>query len=166
MKILRFFTMFLIGFALENGHAQVSTNWGKPLYGVQLSISLSNSVMTTGATNVLRCWINNASTNKIDIFRDAVSFSPATSFLITNDSGKSFELIPAITYSSISAIHIKPGEVYEWSALAVVGKEVSPGDYELKGVQWMYIPLNETNNPGGDLISNALKVRVRRPYWF
>ena len=147
--------------------SQKVTDRGKPVMGVQLSIATSNSVMAAGSTNVVHCQIKNLSTNGIEIDR-AMSLLPETSFFITSGSRKFFKLKPyaSLDGSAISGIHIKAGEIYEWFAPVEIGREIGSGNYELKAALWIIIPLNDTNNPGGELVSNSLKMRVRRNFWF
>ena len=160
MKLLRLATLCLIGFTFKTTHADPITNWGAPFYGVQLSIASSNTIMLPGSTNTLHCWIKNSSTNSIDMFR-APSLLPATSFLITNVSGLSFRLKPNDEESGISGIEIKSGKTIEWFVPLEIGRNVESGNYDLKATQWVIVLLNGTNNPGGAMESNILKVRIK-----
>jgi hypothetical protein len=63
-------------------------------------------------------------------------------------------------------IHLSAGKSYEWDAPLEISKDIGSGVYSLNAKQSFYIPLNSTNNPGGVIVSNALKVRVKRQYWF
>lgn len=167
MKLFSYLSVVLIALPIEIAFSQPATNWGKPLYGTQLSISLSNCVMTLGSTNTLHCWIKNSSTNDVEIWREMSSL-PELGCYITNSSGKAYELSSAGPHggSHISDIHLNAGEIYECFFPVELAKGISPGDYEFKAVEWMYVPLNNTNNPGGFLESNVLKVHIRRWFWF
>ena len=101
------------------------------------------------------------------MFREATLY-PETCFFLTNNSREFFKLGPLEDRSEvgISGVEIYPGENYEWHTPIKMGKEVGSGDYVLKAKIWIFIPLNATNNPGGELISNSLKVRIKRPFWF
>ena len=182
-KILKI--ALLLFFILESVHSQTVTNhgttlnssseWrfqfdtrtipsiGKSLDGVRLSIAMSNNVMIVGSTNLVHCRMDNMSTNGVEL-DGSMSMHPAAAFVISNSFGKMFLLQPdpAREISCIGTIHLSAGKSCEWDAPIEIGKDIGSGVYYITAKQSLYIPLNSTNNPGGAIVSNSLKVSVKR----
>jgi hypothetical protein len=146
-------------------NSQLSTNWGIPLYGVQLSIGTTNTNLTIDSTNTILVRIKNVSTNNIyiagiDLIR--------TTLVLTNNFGRTYRLTPDILHSgryiSIPSNYfpytqkLDAGTIFEDQLPIVIGKDIQTGDYDLKCVQHFAIAKE------GDVYrveSNYLKVQIK-----
>lgn len=136
-----------------------SDNWGEEAYGNELSIASTNKVVEIGSTMMLTERIRNRS-------KDDVWLTPATakSYILTNQSGKVYYLIPPTdnsnqTYTAVGVITplaVNAGEIKEWSIKLKINKGIEPGDYELKDMR----SITTESKQATALISNSLNVKV------
>lgn len=150
----------------QTNDLQAYAKWGTPVNGVQLSISLTNDVLTIDSTNTVFVHIKNVSTNMVYI----AGIDPMhTTLFLTNSSGKSYKLTPDFIHSgryiSIPSNfyqytqRLNAAEIYDGTVPAVVGKNIELGNYELKAIQHFVIGDNKDNLH--ELESNVLKVRIK-----
>jgi len=143
------------GMGQSNGPA-AATNWGKSVLGVQLSITMTNSVFEAGSSTTVGALIRNSSTNPITLGYPLA----ATGFivLVTNEAGKSYHIEPVwFGGSSVVGLPLNPEETRAWTIPVTFGPIIAPGDYTL-------IARRNFNMTGLDfptLESNPLKVQVK-----
>jgi hypothetical protein len=148
--------------ATESGNAQAVTTWGETICGTQLSVGLSNNIALVGSTITLTERIRNQSVN-------VVWLNPTTSetYVLANLAGKKYRLMPTddgnpvklfINNSEPKPEAINAEEIKEWSVKLMVGKDIEPGDYELKSVRSIITESNQVHT----LTSNSLDMKVAR----
>jgi len=161
-------TIFSVFFLATACIAQSTNNlYGKSVQEVQLSISVSNSVIVVGSELVISAEIKNLSTNVIYLSES----SPEMDFnvLLTSDSGKVYKLTPpAVVFTRLLRTDLKPGESRDWiihvginkyfepPSLVATDKNIEPGDYILKATRHF-----SKNNSIFELESNLLKVQIK-----
>jgi len=156
------FIILLVAFG-EVVRSQTVTNRAEPLLEVTLSISLTTNVVTIGSVNNLVAEIKNSSSDWI-----SVSDTWATTLLLTDDSGQTYELPPLVRsdwdnmVSHRSADGIQPGSIYKWPLTLRVQKQIvdkvaSPGVYTLKAIH--HIMTSDHKNR--QLLSNSVRIRLQ-----
>jgi hypothetical protein len=128
---------------------------GKNIEGVHLSITLSNNLINIGSEFFLYAEIENLSTNPIDL----VETGAKTDFdiLITNSSGKSYNLTPRVRSNTLRLIiKILPFKNEKWSIPVSIGKDISPGPYKLTASREFGL-----NHKYFDLMSNPLDIQIK-----
>lgn len=109
-----------------------TTNWGKSVLGVQMSLFMTNnSVVEAGTTITLETAIKNSSTNTIHIeyTGSASDYDP----LLTSVTGKIYRLInPPLLERLNTTLPIKPGDQYIENIQVTIKKSIEPGDYALQ----------------------------------
>ncbi len=139
--------------AQTNGPAQLTT-WGMSVQGVQLSISITNSVITAGEETCIETIITNSSMNAIDLFMTG----RRTDFdlFLTNGAGRGYSLTSDFYLgSTFDEIVDKTNKFAEKIPLSV-GTNVQPGDY-------MLLAYRRFSSDDGHfrLESNPIKLQVR-----
>jgi hypothetical protein len=137
-----------------------NTNWGIPVYGAQLSITLTNRIITPGTKTTVHCRVRNCSTNLITLLCPLAP--PAGTFLfLTNSSRLVRNLTPESADGSyLSAPSVLPGQTYEWTVPLAIDRATPPGPYKLNATRRMFVSLNDTNNPGANLVSDTVELEV------
>lgn len=143
-----------------------ATNWGPTIQGVRLSITMTNSVVELGTTNIVVAVITNFSTNFIELGVYGGSGGTGTAFdfdpVLTNGDGKLYHLVPPPPNPLQERSHtgagmpMHPGEQCVWLLSVPFGKAIEPGDYMLQATRGF--TLNESHLK---LESNLLKVRIK-----
>jgi hypothetical protein len=120
-----------------NAHAsepQDVTLWGKSVQDVQLALTMTNSVVESGSSIVVRATIKNTSTNTIRL--DYTGMPSDFDLILTGGAGKIRHLIPApIIVHMHVLLSIIPGEQRAWPIPVTFGSDISPGDYTLKAAR-------------------------------
>lgn len=144
----------------QSNNSQPFTGWGESVYGVQLSIGLSNNVVIADSSLNLQCRINNSSTNLI--FWPVINLTQGFIVSLTNNFGKAYELIPddttkmmTITYSM--PCKVQAGETYECSIPIKIGKNIDSGTYTLVAKRVFFTADKKSH----ELISNTLQVQIK-----
>lgn len=139
--------------------AQRGTDWDVGAYGIRFSIALKSPIIVAGTTNAIQCCITNSFTNTIRIYQPIWE---GTALSLSNRAGKVYGLTPPpITEgSSAFAGRVEAGAIREWSALLRIPESFEPGDYELRAVRHIFIPLGMRKVTAGDLVSNPVQVKV------
>src|ERR1035437_394502 len=114
--------------------SQAITNWGQIVQGVQLAITMTNSVFQVGSSSAVESVTTNSSTNTIivDISAPTMNFG----VLLTNDTGKSCRVTPRLAIREPGRpVTISPGGELSESIPVIFGKNIEPGDYTLKATR-------------------------------
>lgn len=131
---------------------------------VFFSTSITNQVLVVGSTNILRCRLDNQSTNEI-------RFWSLTFACLTNSSRSFYQLLPELeppnTNGGPTVIsNRKPGpsffnvgaeKIQEWDLSFVIDKHIQQGVYELQSSQGV---ITADFKYSWELISIPLHVRV------
>ena len=130
----------------------IQTNTGGSIHGIQLSITLSNSVIAIGSTFSVSVTIQNSSTNVVKMVETGMSDDFV--IILASSSGKDYRLTPDTskwphTFRYITKIN--PGENHTWKIPEAVPKDIKNGSYTLKA---------STAHVGFEIISNSLKIDV------
>ena len=152
---------FLI-FTAGKTHAETTNQWGSPVFGTQLSISLSNSVITAGSEVLLFCSITNLSTNNV-CFTKTDSRGMYEVFLL-DDLGQSIEINNPANVGDVSLRMggVRPGESFKCPVPLVFNDIINPGHYKIIAKQKIFLLKNfdHKNMIHGELVSNSLDVNV------
>jgi hypothetical protein len=146
---------FAAVFTVQAGNSQTITNWGESVQGVQLSITVTNSVFRVGSSAAVASVTKNSSTNVIvvDIFAPTVVFD----LLLTSDTGKLYHVTtPMKIRGPRQLVEIKPGEESAESIPMTFGENIEPGDYTLKATRHFSM-----HGKDFELVSNFLKVQLK-----
>lgn len=140
----------------------VVPSWGDSVCGVQISIAATNKEFVTGSTVVLKCQINNLSTNVVGMRYTGLS-EYDFSVSLWNDSGTLYDLKPdnseiprPITTSTV--IGINPNEIYKRDIPVYLGSSIPPGNYKLN----VKVAIS-VKKQWHALSSNSLEVQVTKP---
>ena len=146
----------------------VTNSWGTPVHGVQLSVQLTNTVLTRGAPVVFTACVTNSSTNVIGIA--IITIGPFLGFKVVmiDESGKEFD--PRTTVfpnagSSGPPSRISPGskEAHE-IIIFDFNRSLKPGNYKLKVTRPFSIETSghfKIPPDFYDVTAKLLEVRVR-----
>jgi hypothetical protein len=145
-----------------SAHSQpIAIDWGRSVHGVQLAITLSNGVITAGATFSLRIQVKNSSTND----ESFILTNPSDTFRVSliDSSGKNYKLTRGVkghsTFRKLmsKSYRLRPNEIYACVVPLHVDNSIEPGEYKLEAR--MYI-LGAEQHDGFELASNLLKVHI------
>ena len=151
---------FAAVFTVQASNSQTITNWGESVQGVQLAITVTNSVFQIGSQATVLSVTKNFSTEvvKVDISAPTINFD----VILTSSTGKLYHITTPtnIGYPTIFRT-INPGEERAESIPVTFGKTrfgdtVEPGDYTLKATRHFSM-----NGKDFELVSNLLKVQVK-----
>jgi hypothetical protein len=160
MKMLILTVAFLTGTLVEQSYSQPITSWGEKVLGAQLSIVMTNSVLSAGASTTIQCCIKNSSTNLISLTSPLMLLDDTHLFLI-NNLGTASELTPKQVFGSIiGGPTIKAGETYQWDKPWEISTNIEAGTYRLQATRYIHT-VNGTNYQGGKLVSNLLEVQIK-----
>jgi hypothetical protein len=114
--------------AQTNRPAQL-TEWGMSVQGVQLSISITNSVIKPGEESCIETIITNSATNAIDLCMTGSD----TDFdlFLTNGAGRGYNLTREFIAGSTLYYTIDKTNKFAETIPLAVGTNVEPGDYTL-----------------------------------
>jgi hypothetical protein len=148
MKFL-FYILFAAGFVTAACTAQstntelLTTSWGKPDHNVQISISITNTLIVFGSNFVVTIELKNSSTN-IVLVRESVPEADFTIYLL-DGSGKTYQLTQSIVFFTRNFVsYLRPGQSRTWGfglsankyyeppGLIPIHKDIPRGDYRLK----------------------------------
>jgi hypothetical protein len=127
---------------------------GTNIFGMQLSITMSNSVLVAGHNTSLYAEITNTSTNTITV----VETGPMTDFdvLLTTATGKEIDLTPKLNGEGFRmAIRLAPGQHRRWLIPVLITEDIEPGSYALEARRRFMVNRRWFNSA-----SNSLKVQV------
>jgi len=153
-------TMCLIVFGTNLCVAQTTSqsdtnNWGNSIQGIQLSISMTNSVVETRSSIAVMAIIKNSSTNII--YSGELEDSADYDLILANDAGNKYHLIPRASWLHlVKTLTLNPGEQDVRTIFATIGRNTETGDYTLQATR--------TFNMVGvryKLESNLLKVQIK-----
>jgi hypothetical protein len=143
--------------AQTNG-PQTATNWGESVQGVQMAITMTNSVVEAGPEIPLVAVIKNSSTNKVKFYETGM---PGDFYVaLTGSAGERYDIIqlPITTHmQNLRAIY--PGEQNVRTLPVSFGKNIRPGDYTLQAARGFYV--GDGDDGWIQLESNLLKVQVK-----
>ena len=136
-------------------NSQAITNWGNSVQGVQLAITMTNSVFQVGSSSTVESVTTNSSTNTITVDISAPTMNLGV--FLTNDTGKSYHVTtPMMIRGPRQLVKIKPGEESAESIPVTFGENIEPGDYTLKATRHFSM-----NGKDFELVSNLLKVQLK-----
>jgi hypothetical protein len=140
--------------AQSNG-LPATPKWGDSVQGVQLSITMTNSVFGIGTSTTVAAITKNSSSNEITI---EISFpTVAFNILLTNDAGKSYRIVtPFLIRGMRQFATLKPGEERIANIPVTFREDIEPGNYTLNASRHFTL-----NNEEFSLVSNALKVQIQ-----
>jgi hypothetical protein len=131
-----------------------AADWGQSVQGVQLAITMTNSVFQVGSSSAVASVTTNSSTNTIivDISAPTIHFD----VLLTNDTGKLYHITTRMDIREPGRlIMINPGEEQNESIPVTFGENIEPGDYTLKATRKFTL-----NGGKFTLESNSIKVTI------
>ncbi|HEY5298049.1 MAG TPA: hypothetical protein VIK59_08985 [Verrucomicrobiae bacterium] len=145
--------------AQSNDNVLEFTNWGAPVCNVQLSVVVSNNVITIDSMTILHCCIKNSSTNIVQ-FGDTGAPIYDSNVSLLDSSEKIFDLTPTnrfprSIYMNIS-VRINPEQTYEWKIPIHIQKDFEFGTYKLKVKRIIWI-----SGKRYDLESNLQEVQIK-----
>lgn len=158
------YVVFLLFLSIASKTCSQSTNqWGSPVFGTQLSISVSNNVIAPGSNVVLHCIAKNVSTNNV-CFLQTDSRGMYEVALI-DDSGESIELNNPANVGDTSGKMggVNSGESVECSLPLLFDGKIKSGHYRIVAGQRIFLIKNfdRKNMTQARLISNSLDVWVK-----
>jgi hypothetical protein len=160
MKTLTFVVITFLTIFASQVYSQSNIDWGESVFGVQLSIAVSNNLVVAGTNTTLQCRIKNASTNNIASVVHMM-LPDATHLFLISSSGKISELTHTSTLgSAMLGDAVKASETYEWLKSFEVSTNIEPGEYKIEATRYIY-SINGTNHQAGKLVSNLLKVQIK-----
>ena len=151
----------------QSNNRQISDAWGESDHGVQLSITISNSVVAVGSEFIIAAEIKNSSTNII-YFGES---SPEMDFnvILTSGVGKIFKLTPpAVVFARLLHMDLKPRETRNWiihvgvdryfepPGLAAINKNIEAGNYTLKATRFFSFKTGRH-----ELASNSIELLIK-----
>jgi hypothetical protein len=119
-----------------------TTSWGKPFRGIQMSVSVANSVIPKSSSFIVTLEVTNSSTNILLVSETA----PEGIFTVSlaDEFGRTYQLTRSSHYyAQALTANIKPGQSRTWQILAGVHqyfappglvptkKDIPPGNYTL-----------------------------------
>lgn len=160
------FIVFVDFCSAQLSRLQTVANWGESINGVQLSATLSNSIIASGSAMMLQCLVKNSSTNLIAWL--AVNEAQGFSVILTNDIGKVYFLTPepeknnaeaAANFYALS-MKLKAGKESASSVPIKIDRKIEPGNYQLIAKVYFHVvgmkPMREY-----ELTSNLLQIQVK-----
>jgi hypothetical protein len=140
---------------VQASDSQTITNWDESVQGVQMAITMTNSVITKESRVPLFITVTNASKYNVNIMEEGFTV------LLNSDSGKAITLIsPPPIYQIRHLTSLGPGESHVWNILTTLGENLDSGSYALQAsVGFSAFSANERRVFG--LSSNLLKVQVK-----
>jgi hypothetical protein len=145
-------------FAQTNSEGSV-TNWGDMVFGARMSVSLTNCVITSGATVQAQCQLENTTTNTIGVRHCGYPVLECK-VTLTDESGKSHrlnlnDLPPDVLMNYVMGVD--PHEVYHWETPVHVDSSILPGKYALKISRDIY----QNEKTRRVISSNVLGIEVK-----
>ena len=145
-----------------------STDWGPSVNRVQLSLSMSNSVLTSNSTVYVRLEMKNVSRRVVGmagrIIGDlaAPSVVPECTVKLIAASGERYTVTPErpLVYVDAPPVSIQNGTTNGWKVPLDIKGAIVPGDYTLRATQ-SCVFMDGTNHGHFELVSNVLKVQVK-----
>jgi uncharacterized membrane protein len=139
--------------AQPSGHP-AGVSWGQSVEGVRLLITMTNTIVNAGKSNLIVAVIENSSTNAIRIADTGGTMG--FDILLTSSAGKSYHLSPKVDDFMRKTVTIKPGEQNSSAIPVTIGKNIEPGDYTLKATRFFYV-----KDDHFQLESNVLRVQIK-----
>jgi hypothetical protein len=139
----------------QTNSTETISNWGEDVQGVQLSITMTNTIIEIGSTITLVTVIKNTSTNSIQL---AQIWQPADyDVLLKSGADKVYHLIQQpLVIRMKTMLTMSPGEQNVRIIPATIGKNIEPGDYTVQATRSFSM-----NGTSFRLESNLLKVQVK-----
>ncbi|HTR43385.1 MAG TPA: hypothetical protein VMH87_17370 [Pseudomonadales bacterium] len=169
-----FFIILIAGLLASGSKAQanefqIQTNndWGSPVSGVQMSITVSNTIISTGSGFIINIVIRNSSTNIIKLGES----SPEKDFtaILTDKSGRLYQLTRNDPFfTRLLRMDLKSGESHNWilgvetdkyyesSGFIATNSDIPQGNYTLSVTRNFSV-----SNGRFKLESNVLKIQIR-----
>jgi hypothetical protein len=120
-----------VGMFANLTYSQSVTNWGIPVYDIQLATTLSNNVITPDSIIVLECHVKNTSTNNAYFLGD-----PRLQFQISlvSDTKENYELTtdPLSRPGGGGIYELKPSETNDYAIPLQINKDLKHGNYKLE----------------------------------
>lgn len=139
--------------------SEKTIEWGKDVYGVKLSLQITNAVIEIGATNNFQFVITNGSSKPISDTYERYS-NGASDFDVVLTKGEKilYHLMPPVAIGSSTSSIIRSADSKSRTIPIVIRGDVPPGDYRIKGSCWVgTIEQHEVK-----IESNALEVHVKK----
>jgi hypothetical protein len=131
------------------------TNWGPGVEGVRLSITMTNGFVERESTFWIVAAITNSSANIISL--NHISAAADYGVVVTDASGKSYNLRPRLAGGSSGRLFVEPGMQSVLTIPVTLGKDIGPGDYTIKAARGFLLKDGRFFIPE----SNPLKVRIK-----
>jgi len=150
-----------------NNFGTIIPNGSQSVNEVQLSVTVSNNVISVGSMFSIFVQMKNSSTNTIYMSESSPE-EDFSVFLISN-SGNVYELTPTpFRFTRLMRAKLNPGESRDWvihvgvnryfepPGLVATNKNIEPGDYTLQAMRHFSI-----NDNVFKLDSNSLNIQIR-----
>jgi hypothetical protein len=129
--------------AQSTNSESTTTNWSKPVRGIQMSVSIANNAIAAGSGFVIDAEVKNSSTNLLVL--SGSSPEAAFTVVLADEYGRTYQLTRSSAFYPRSLVsYLQPGQSRTWKIGAGVNqyfeppgvlptnKDVPPGDYMLK----------------------------------
>lgn len=164
--LFEWFCILMVGFLVSEAHSESVTNWGDPVQGVRVSISITTNVFSAGVSSSLECSAQ-SSTNELRYF-DRGQQEGTQIFLVGENRTKYRLTIDRSQWAGGGPTHsLEKGETQTCSVSFSVAQEIPPGDYTIYAEINMYFAAGPII-PDGDSgllffrpISNSFKIMVK-----
>jgi hypothetical protein len=131
-----------------------STNWGKAVQGVQLSIVATNSVVAAGSSITVWTVITNTSTNVVRLVESRAETD--YDLMATNSAGARYPLTPRFIIGRRATVRLSPAKQYAISVPVSFPTTIEPGEYTLTASRGF-----ESSVGNFELESNPLIIQVK-----
>ena len=146
-------------------YSQSVTNWGVPVYGVQMSITTSNDVISSDSSFALECTAKNTSSNLM-----VYVYNPdfEMQIFMTDESGLTDNLSRDPNHfgpgGGGSGYTLRAGEVKVYTFPLTIKRNIKPGIYKFRTETPLRITIENTNHTDSfeypKVVSNSLFLRV------
>jgi hypothetical protein len=153
-------TLFLM---FGKSYSQTTNQWGDAVFGLRLSIAMTNNACTIGSKIFITCITTNYFTNTVYFVQ--TESRGIYEVVLIDDSGKSIELNNPknVGDGSEKMKGVKPGESFQCPAPLLLDEKIKSGHYRVIAKQKVYLVKNidRKNMIQGELVSNPLELTVK-----
>jgi SUMO ligase MMS21 Smc5/6 complex component len=162
-NIMFTFAITVLTLISANAYSQSTNQWGKPVWGGQLSISLTNLVIFANSKINLQCVITNGSTNNICFIQ--TDSRGVFKVVLVDDVGQTTIINDPINApdSSEKMGGVRFGESVSGSVPLLFNDKIKTGHYRIiaKQVIYLVVDFNRKNMSREELVSNPIDVQIK-----
>jgi hypothetical protein len=163
IKIVLLVLFIVVTKAAFAGNYADTNVWGPSIFGVKMSVAITNTEIDLKSSVVLHCQIQNLSTNIVSM-QDTGSDRYDFDVSLMDYSGKKYDVGPkdrkARPIFMNTMIGINPGEIHKCDIPvdfdSISRSTIAPGTYYFRATRWIKI-----QKKSYFLISNDLKINVQ-----